>query len=80
MSAVQTKRREALRAIGRELDDLSLAGSLDFESFKSLFRRAMDAAGPDTSDLEMFCQDARTQDWWDWMVHELQETPSKRVA
>jgi hypothetical protein len=53
---------------------------LDFAGFKSLFTRALDAAGSDTDDLEMFCQEARDPEWWDWMTRELQKSPSRRVA
>src|SRR5665811_1618203 len=80
MNAVQKRRNEALNAIGRELDDLSLSGRLDFERFKSLFTRALDAAGSDTDDLEMFCQEARDPEWWNWMMQELQNAPTRRVA
>ena len=80
MNAAQKKRDEALNAIGRQLDDLSLSGQLDFAGFKSLFTRALDAAGSDTDDLEMFCQEARDPEWWDWMTRELQKSPSRRVA
>jgi hypothetical protein len=80
MNAVQKKRDEALNAIGRELDDLYFSGRLDFDSFKSLFSRALGAAGSDTDDLEMFCHFARDPEWWDWMTQELQKTPSRRVA
>ena len=80
MNNVQKKRNEALNAIGRELDDLYFSGRLDFESFKSLFTRALDAAGSDTDDLEMFCHFARQEDWWDWMMQELRKTPPRRVA
>jgi len=80
MSAVQKRRNEALNAIGRELDDLHFSGGLDFASFKSLFTRALDAAGPDREELEMFCHFARQSDWWDWMTQELQKAPSRRVA
>jgi len=80
MNAAQRERNEALCAIGRELDDLSLSGRLDFESFKSLFTRALSAAGSDTDDLEMFCQDVRDPEWWNWMTQELRKAPTKRVA
>jgi hypothetical protein len=80
MNAVQKNRDEALNAIGRELDDLYFSGRLDFESFKSLFTRALDAAGSDTDDLEMFCHFARQEDWWNWMTQELQKAPTRRVA
>ena len=80
MNAAQKKRDEALNAIGRALDELSLSGRMDFESFKSLFVRALDAAGSDTDDLEMFCHEARDPEWWDWMTQELQKAPSRRVA
>jgi hypothetical protein len=80
MNAVQKRRNEALNAIGRELDDLSLSGRLDFEGFKSLFTRALDVAGSDKDDLEMFCQEARDPKWWDWMTRELQKPSSRRVA
>ena len=59
MSAIQKNRDEALNAIGRELDDFYFSGRLDFETFKALFTRALDAAGSDTDDLEMFCHFAR---------------------
>jgi hypothetical protein len=80
MNDVQKKRSEALNAIGRELDDLALSGQLDFERFKFLFTRALDAAGSDTDDLEMFCQEARDPEWWNWMMQELQKAPTRRVA
>jgi len=80
MSVARRERNEALNAIGREMDDLCLSGRLDFESFKSLFTRALDAAGSDTDDLEMFCHEARDPEWWDWMTQELQKAPSRRVA
>jgi len=80
MNAVQKKRDEALNAIGRELDDFYFSGRLDFETFKSLFIRALEAAGPDTDDLEMFCHCATGEGWSDWMIQELQKAPSRRVA
>ena len=80
MNDVQKKRDEALNAIGRELDDFYFSGRLDFESFKSLLTRALDAAGSDTDDLEMFCHFARQEDWWNWMMQELQKAPTRRVA
>jgi hypothetical protein len=80
MNAAQKKRNETLGVIGRELDGLSLSGRLDFESFKSLFTRALEAAGSDTDDLEMFCQEARDPEWWNWMTQQLQKAPTRRVA
>ena len=80
MNAVQKNRDEALNAIGRELDDFYFSGRLDFETFKSLFTRALEVAGSDTDDLEMFCHFARGEGWSDWMVQELRKTPSRRVA
>jgi len=80
MNASDTKRDEALNAIGRELDDLLLAGRLDFESFKSLFTRAQKAAGPDTDDLEMFESVIQNRYWRDWMLSELRKVPARRVA
>jgi hypothetical protein len=80
MNAAQKKRDDLLNAIGREMDDLCFSGRLDFESFKSLFTRALDAAGSDTDDLEMFCHEARDPEWWEWMTRELQKAPSRRVA
>ena len=80
MNAAQKKRNETLGVIGRELDDLSLSGRLDFEGFKSLFTRALEAAGSDTDDLEMFCQEARDPEWWNWMTQQLQKAPTRRVA
>jgi hypothetical protein len=30
--------------------------------------------------MEMFCPFTKPKGWWDWMVQELQKTPSRRVA
>ena len=75
------KRDEALNAIGRELDDLHLSGRLDFDSFKTLFLRGLQAAGDDRDDLEMFQPVIQDRSWSDWMVQELRKSaPSRRVA
>jgi arabinogalactan endo-1,4-beta-galactosidase len=80
MNAVQKKRDEALNAIGRELDDCSQAGTLDFEMFKAMLQRAIAAVGSDNEHLEMFCHYATGEGWFAWMVQELQKAPSRRVA
>jgi hypothetical protein len=80
MNAAQKKRDEALNAIGRELFDCSQAGTLDFEMFKAMLKRAIAAVGSDNEHLEMFCHYATGEGWWDWMTQELQKSPSRRVA
>jgi len=68
MNAPRKTRRSATPSA--RADELSLSGRMDFESFKSLFVRALDAAGPDTDHLEMFCHEARIP-MVDWMTQEL---------
>ena len=80
MTREEQQQHEQLVAIGTELDDLNLSGRLDFDAFKSLLTRAIEAVGPDHESLEMFCHFARGDGWWDWMVQELQKAPSKRAA
>jgi len=80
MTREEQQQHEKLVAIGSELDDLYLSGRLDFDAFKSLLTRAIPAAGPDHEGLEMFCHFARGEGWWDWMMQEIQKTPSSRVA
>ena len=53
---------------------------LDFEAFQSLVTRAIFAVGADHPGLEMFCHYARGEGWFAWMVQELQNAPSRRVA
>lgn len=69
-----------LERIGNELFDRSQAGTLDFAAFKRLFHEAIAVCGPDNDSMEMFCHFATGQGWWDWMMKELQKTPSQRVA
>lgn len=76
----EQQRDEQLNAIGCELDELRSSGALDFDRFKALFRRALAICGPDDGDMEMFCHFAGGEGWWDWMVKELREAPSRRVA
>ncbi len=79
MTAQEQQRNEQLNAIGRELDELHLSGELNFDNFKALFHRALAICGPG-DDMEMFCHFARGEGWWDWMMQELQNAPSRRVA
>ena len=72
--------QEALSRIGDELTDLYLGGRLDFATFQRLFRDAIAVCGPDSDHMEMFCPFAKPEGWWDWMMKELQKTPSRRVA
>ena len=69
-----------LEQIGNELFDRSQAGTLDFAAFQRLFHKAIAACGPDNDAMEMFCPFTKPEGWWDWMVQELQKTPSQRVA
>ena len=71
---------DKLGQIGNELYERSVAGTLDFTAFQRLFSDACSACGPDADALEMFCPYAKPVGWWDWMVQELQKTPSQRVA
>ena len=71
---------KALSRIGNELTDLYLDDRLDFPAFQRLFHEAIAVCGPDNDSMEMFCPFARGEGWWDWMVQELQKTPSRRVA
>ena len=80
MTAQEQRRDDQLNAIGQELFDCSQAGTLDFEMFKAMLKRAIAAVGSDSEHLEMFCQEARDPEWWDWMTRELQKSPSRRVA
>ncbi len=80
MNAATKKRDEALNAIGRELGDLRLSGRLSFKSFQTLFTRALEAAGPNADDLEMFESAIQDRDWRDWMLSELRKVPARRVA
>ena len=80
MNAEEQQRDDRLNAIGRELDDLYYSSRLDFDGFKTLFHRALAVCGPDDDNMEMFCHFARGNGWWDWMMKELQKTPSQRVA
>jgi len=80
MTEQERQEHEALSAIGWELFDRRHAGTLDFEAFKTLLQRAIDAVGPDNPDLEMFCHYARGEGWFAWMTHELQQASSKHVA
>ena len=73
-------RNESLKNIGWEMDDLSVAGKLDFPAFQRLFLRALEACGSDTDDLEMFLTSAKEPSWRDWMLEELRKHPQKRVA
>ena len=69
-----------LKRIGNELFDRSQTGNLDFATFQRLFHEAIAACGPDNDEMEMFCPFAKPDGWWDWMMKELQKTPSRRVA
>ena len=80
MTAQEQQRDDQLNAIGRELFDCSQAGTLDFEMFKAMLKRAIAAVGSDNEHLEMFCPYAKPVGWWDWMTQELQKSPSRRVA
>ena len=71
---------DKLEQIGNELYARSVAGTLDFAAFQQLFTDARSACGPDEDALEMFCPYAKPSGWWDWMMQELQKTPSQRVA
>jgi len=73
-------RNESLKNIGWEMDDLSIAGKLDFPAFQRLFLRALQSCGSDTDDLEMFLASAKEPGWRDWMLEELRKHPQKRVA
>jgi arabinogalactan endo-1,4-beta-galactosidase len=80
MTAQEQQRDEQLNAIGGELFDRSQAGTLDFEAFQALLKRAIAAVGSDCEHLEMFCHFATGEGWWDWMMQELRKAPSQRVA
>jgi hypothetical protein len=80
MNASEKQRDEALNAIGREIDDLKFSGRLDFDAFKSLFLRGLEAAGDDTDDLEMFMPVIQDRSWREWMIEQLQRSASRRVA
>jgi hypothetical protein len=69
-----------LERIGNELFDRSRAGTLDFAAFQRLFLAAIAICGPDNDEMEMFCPFAKPEGWWNWMMKELQRTPSQRVA
>jgi pyruvate-formate lyase-activating enzyme len=80
MTEQERKNEEALQAIGRELSDLSVNGTLDFEAFQRLLKRAIAEVGADY-DLEMFCGYARGEGWFAWMVQEIQKSAAaQRVA
>jgi hypothetical protein len=79
MNAQEQRRDEQLNAIGWELSDRYLAGTLDLEAFQSLFYRALAICGPG-DDMEMFCHYARGDGWFAWMTHEIQQASSKHVA
>ena len=36
--------------------------------------------GRELDDLEMFCQEARDPEWWNWMTQKLRKPPTRRVA
>jgi arabinogalactan endo-1,4-beta-galactosidase len=80
MTENERQEHDALSAIGWELFDRRQAGLLDFDAFKSLLRRAIDAVGADNPDLEMFCHYARGEGWFDWMTKEIQQASSRHVA
>ena len=80
MTADEQRRDDRLNAIGMELFDRSHDGTLDFEMFQALLKRAIAAVGHHSDHLEMFCHYATGEGWWDWMVQELQKAPSRRVA
>ena len=80
MTAQEQRRDDQLNAIGRELFDCSQAGTLDFEMFKAMLKRAIAAVGSDNEYLEMFCHYATGDGWFSWMTRELQKSPSRRVA
>jgi hypothetical protein len=79
MTLEQQQKQDELVAVGTELDDLYFSGRLDFVAFQTLFHRALAICGPG-DEMEMFCHFARGEGWWDWMVQELQNAPSRRVA
>ncbi len=80
MTDSQKKRDQKLNAIGRELSELHLSGGLTFDTFKSLFARALESSGSDTDDLEMFEPVVKDRAWRDWMVEQLHRSASRRVA
>jgi hypothetical protein len=71
---------DELGRIGNELYERSVAGTLDFAAFQKLFSQARSACGSDEDALEMFCPYAKPAGWWDWMMGELRNGPSERVA
>jgi hypothetical protein len=71
---------EALNRIGDELTDLYLDGRLNLPNFQRLFHEALAICGPDSDHMEMFCQFARGEGWFDWMMQELQQASSRHVA
>ena len=73
-------RDETLKSIGWEMDDLSVAGKLDFPAFQRLFLLALTACGSHTDDLEMFLASAKDPGWRDWMLNELRKHPDKTRA
>ena len=76
---METVDRDALSGVGDELTALYLDGRLDFPNFQRLFHKALKICGPG-DDMEMFCHFARGEGWWDWMVQEIQQASSRRVA
>jgi hypothetical protein len=79
MNAQEQRQDEQLSAIGWELSDRYLAGTLDFEAFQTLFYRALAICGPG-DEMEMFCHYARGDGWFAWMTREIQQASSKHVA
>jgi hypothetical protein len=79
MNAEEQRKDEQLNAIGWELSERYLSGTLDFEAFQMFFHRALAICGPG-DDMEMFCHYCWGEGWWDWMARELQAASSHRVA
>jgi len=69
-----------LAQIGDELFDRSRSGTLAFADFQRLFHEALSICGPNSDHMEMFCAFAKLENWWEWMMKELQKSSSQRVA
>ena len=80
MTLLDQQRDEQLNGIGQTLFERSQAGTLDFEAFQVLLKRAIEIVGSDNEHLEMFCHYATGEGWFAWMVQEIQKSPSQRVA
>ena len=80
MTERERQQEQALQAIGWELSERSTTGTLDFDAFQGLVKRAIVEVGANHSGLEMFCGYARGEGWFAWMMQELKKTASERVA